>query len=144
MNPPERLRQPFWGFINYDVQMFKTFRHGPYSTYSRVSQSLFRKGGLKMIIICFSDYPIQSAKEVTKRFMELPRLPDFVRGKGNYVYSTTKRGYHNISILEVDDAKAKEAFDAVMKAYLNFLDIPGYSYDIKVCYKASDAIALMA
>ena len=60
------------------------------------------------------------------------------------VYSTTKRGYHNISILEVDDAKAKEAFDAVMKAYLNFLDVPGYSYDIRVCYKASDAVALMA
>ena len=97
-----------------------------------------------MVIICFSDYPIQSAKEVTKRFMELPRLPDFVKGKGNCVYSTTKRGYHNISILEVDDAKVKEAFDAVMRAYLNFLDIPGYSYDIRVCYKASDAIALMA
>ena len=97
-----------------------------------------------MIIICFSDYPVQSAKEVTKRFMELPRLPDFVKGKGNYVYSTTKKGYRNISILEVDDAKVKEAFDAVMKAYLNFLDVPGYSYDIKVCYKASDAIALMA
>jgi hypothetical protein len=97
-----------------------------------------------MVIICFSDYPIQSGKEVTKRFMELPRLPDFIKGKGNYVYSTTGDGYHNISILEVDDTKIKEAFDAVTKAYLNFLDIPGYSYDIRVCYKASEAIALMA
>jgi hypothetical protein len=104
---------------------------------------LKRKGD-KMIIICFSDYPIQSAKEVTKRFIELPRLPDFVKGKGNYVYSTTGEGYHNISILEVEDTKAKEAFDAVMKVYLNFLDVPGYSYDIRVCYKVSDAIALMA
>ncbi len=97
-----------------------------------------------MIIICFSDYPIQSAMEVTKRFMELPRLPEFVKGKGNYVYSTTGGGYHNISILEVEDTKAKEAYDAVMKAYLKFLDVPGYSYDIRVCYKASEAIALMA
>ena len=97
-----------------------------------------------MVIICFSDYPIQSAKEVTKRFMELPRLPDFVKGKGNYVYSTTGGGYHNISILEVEDNKVKEAYDAVMKAYLNFLNVPGYSYDIRLCYKASDAIALMA
>jgi len=72
-----------------------------------------------MVIICFSDYPIQSAKEVTKRFMELPRLPDFVKGRGNYVYSTTGEGYHNLSILEVDDNKVKEAYDAVMKAYLN-------------------------
>ena len=97
-----------------------------------------------MVIICLSDYPIQSAKEVTKRFMELPRLPDFVKGRGNYVYSTTGEGYHNLSILEVDDNKVKEAYDAVMKAYLNFLDVPGYSYDIRICYKASDAIALMA
>ena len=97
-----------------------------------------------MVIICFSDYPIQSAREVTKRFMELPRLPNYIKGKGNYVYSTIGEGYHNISILEVDDTKVKEAFDAIMKAYLNFLDIPGYSYDIRVCYKASDAIALMA
>jgi hypothetical protein len=97
-----------------------------------------------MVIICFAEYPIQSAKEVTKRFMELPRLPDFVKGKGNYVYSTTGEGYHYISILEVEDTKIKDAFDAVTKAYLNFLDVPGYSYDIRVCSKVSDAIALMA
>jgi len=97
-----------------------------------------------MIIICFSDYPIQSAKEVTKRFMELPRLPDYVKGKGNYIYSTTEKGYHNISILEVDDAKFKDAFHAITKAYLNFLDVPGYRYDIRICYKASEAIQLMA
>jgi len=97
-----------------------------------------------MVIICFSDYPTKSAMEVTKRFMELPRLPDFVKGKGNYVYSTTGEGYHNISILEVEDARVKEAMDAITKSYLNFLDVPGYSYDIRVCYKVSEAIALMA
>ena len=97
-----------------------------------------------MVIICFADYPIQSAKEVAKRFMELPRLPDFVKGKGNYIYSTTEDGYHYISILEVEDTRVKEAMDAITKSYLNFLDVPGYSYDIRVCYKASDAVALMA
>jgi uncharacterized protein with GYD domain len=96
-----------------------------------------------MIIICLADYPMQSAKEVTKRFMELPRLPEHVKGKGNYIYSTTGEGYHYISILEVDDTKVKEAYDAITKAYLNFLDVPGYSYDIRICYKASDALQLM-
>jgi hypothetical protein len=109
-----------------------------------VHKDQFKKEGEAMVIICFSDYPIQSAKEVTKRFLELSRLPDFIKGKGNYVYSTTGEGYHNISILEVDDTKIKEAFDAVSKAYLNFLDVPGYSYDLRVCYKASEAIAAMA
>jgi hypothetical protein len=97
-----------------------------------------------MIFICFSDYPIQSAKDVSKRFLELPRLPEYIKGKGNYIYSTTEKGYHNISILEVDDVNVKEAFDAISKAYLKFLDVPGYSYDIKVCYKGSEAVKLMA
>ena len=97
-----------------------------------------------MIILCLADYPIQSAKEVSKRFMELPRLPEYVKGKGDYVYSTTGEGYHYISLLEVDDTKVKEAYDAITKAYLKFLDVPGYSYDIRVCYKASEAVSLMA
>ena len=96
-----------------------------------------------MIIICFSDYPIQSGKEVAKRFLKLGRLPEYVKGKGNYVYSTTGVGYHNISILEVDDARVAEAFEAITKADLNFIDVPGYSYDIRACYKVSDAIKLM-
>jgi len=96
-----------------------------------------------MIIICYADYPIKSGREVTKRFLELPRLPEYIKGKGNYVYSTTEKGYHNISILEVDAAKVKEAFDTITKAYLNFIDVPGYSYDIRICYKVSEAIKLM-
>ena len=96
-----------------------------------------------MIIICFSEYPVQSGMEVRKRFLELPRLPEYIKGKGNYVYSTTGAGYHNLSILEVEDAKAGEAFEAITKAYLNFIDVPGYSYDIRLCSKVSEAIKLM-
>jgi hypothetical protein len=96
-----------------------------------------------MIIICFSEYPVQSGMEVSKRFLELPRLPEYIKGKGNYVYSTTGAGYHNISILEVEDAKAGEAFEAITRAYLNFIDVPGYSYDIRLCSKVSEAIKLM-
>jgi hypothetical protein len=96
----------------------------------------------KMIFICYSDYPVQSGKEVIKRFLELPRLPEYIKGKGNYVYPTTGAGYHNIAILEVDDAKVGEAFDAITKAYLNLADVPGFSYDIRICYKVSEAIKL--
>lgn len=96
-----------------------------------------------MIIICFSDYPIQSGMEVTKRFMKIPRLPEYIKGKGNYVYSTTDEGFKNISILEVDDSKVKEAFDAIAKVYIQFYDVPGYSYDVRMCYKVSEAIKLL-
>jgi hypothetical protein len=96
-----------------------------------------------MIIICLSEYPIQSAKEVTKRFLQLPRLPEYIKGKGNYIYATIEKGYHNISILEVDNTKLKEAFDAINKSYINFIDVPGYNYEIQLCYEVSDAIKLM-
>ena len=96
-----------------------------------------------MIIICFAEYPVQRGMEVTMRYLELPRLPKYITGKGNYVYSTTEKGYHSISIFEVDDAKIKKGFDAITKAYLNFIDVPGYSYDIRICYKVSEAIKLM-
>ena len=96
-----------------------------------------------MIFICLSDYPVQSRKEVIKRFLELPRLPEYIKGKGNYVYPTTEAGYHNIAILEADDAKVGEAFDAITKAYLNLVDVPGFSHDIRICHKVSEAIKLM-
>ena len=41
-----------------------------------------------MILIGFGKYPVQSAKEVAKRVSEIPRIPDYIKGKGNYVYST--------------------------------------------------------
>ena len=97
-----------------------------------------------MIIICFTEYPAQRGMEVTMRYLELPRLPKYISGKGNYVYSTTEKGYHSISIFEVDDAKIKKAFDAITKACLTFIDIPGYRYEIRVCHTASDGIKLLA
>ncbi len=97
-----------------------------------------------MIIICFTEYPVQRGMEVTMRYLELPRLPEYIKGKGNYVYSTAEKGYQSISIFEVDDAKIKVAFDAITKACLTFLDIPGYRYEIRMCYKANEGIKLMA
>ena len=97
-----------------------------------------------MIIICFAEYPVQNSMEVTMRYLELPRLPKYIIGKGNYVYSTTEKGYHSISIFEVDDAKIKKAFEAITKACLTFIDIPGFRYEIRGCHKANEGIKLLA
>jgi hypothetical protein len=97
-----------------------------------------------MIVICFTEYPVQRSMEVTMRYLELPRLPKYIIGKGNYVYPSTEKGYHSISIFEVDDVKINKAFNAITKACLTFIDIPGYRYEIRVCHTASEAIKLLA
>lgn len=91
-----------------------------------------------MILIGFSRYPMQSTKEVAKRALELPRLPDYIKGKGNYVYSTEK-GLVGLIIYEFDSAKADEAMEQINNAYWRFHDIPGHNYELIPCAKARDA-----
>jgi hypothetical protein len=68
-----------------------------------------------MILIGFSSYPLQSQKEVAKRLMELPKLPDFIKGKGNYGYISIEGGCEGIQIYEFDDARAEEVSYAIHK-----------------------------
>lgn len=103
-----------------------------------------RNRKIKMIVICFTEYPVQRSMEVTMRYLELPRLPEYITGKGNYVYSANGKGYHSISIFKVDDKKVKKAFDAITKACLTFIDIPGYQYEIRICHTANEGIKLLA
>ena len=91
-----------------------------------------------MILIGFGKYPAQSAKEVAKRVSEIPRIPDYIKGKGNYVYST-EDGLVGLTIYEFDSAKAEEAIEQINNGYWQFYDIPGFSYQLIPCVKARDA-----
>ncbi|RLB26796.1 MAG: hypothetical protein DRG66_06325 [Deltaproteobacteria bacterium] len=91
-----------------------------------------------MILLGISKYPMQSAKEVAKRVMEIPRLPDNIKGKGNYAY-TTKEGSVGLVIYEFDSSKADEAIEQINGAYWRFYDVPGLSYELIHCSKARDA-----
>lgn len=91
-----------------------------------------------MILIGFGSYPMQSTKEVTKRFLDIPRLPEYIKGKGNYVYITTE-GVTGITIYEFDSTKVEEATEQISNAYWRFHDVPGYSFQLIPCVKARDA-----
>ena len=91
-----------------------------------------------MILIGFGSYPMQSTKEVTKRFLDIPRLPEYIKGKGNYVYTTTE-GVTGITIYEFDSTKVEEATEQISNAYWRFHDVPGYSFQLIPCLKARDA-----
>jgi hypothetical protein len=91
-----------------------------------------------MLLIGFSTYPMQSAKEVAKCMMEIPRLPEYIKGKGNYVYSN-EEGAVGLVIYEFDSVKADEAIEQINNAHWRFYDVPGLNYQLIPCRKARDA-----
>ena len=92
-----------------------------------------------MIIIGLSTYPLQSTDQVIKCAMEIPRLPDYIKGRGNYGY-TTMEGWGGIQIYEFDSSKVEEAHWDIMQPYGNFYDIPGYKYELKFGLKTREAM----
>jgi hypothetical protein len=91
-----------------------------------------------MILLGISKYPVQSAKEVTKRFMEMARLPEYIKGKGNYAY-TDDAGVVALVFYEFDSAKADKAIEEINNAYWRFYDIPGHSHRLIPVFKAREA-----
>ena len=91
-----------------------------------------------MILLGISKYPLQSSKEVAKRVLELPRLPDYIKGKGNYIY-TTDKGAVGLVIYEFDSTKADDAIEKINSAYWRLSSVPGFSYQLIPCAKARDA-----
>ena len=93
-----------------------------------------------MIIIGSSSHPLQSAGQVVKRMVEIPRLPEYIKGKGNYAYVTQEGGIESIQIYEFDSSKAEEAFWDISQPYRGFYDVPGYRYELKLALKAREAM----
>jgi hypothetical protein len=91
-----------------------------------------------MLIIGLSSYPQQSGKEAIKRMMEIPRLPDYIKSKGFYGY-TTEKGITSLAIYEFDSSKADEALEQITTAYWRFHDVPGHNYQLIPCMKARES-----
>jgi hypothetical protein len=91
-----------------------------------------------MLLIGFSMYPQQSTKESINRMMEIPKLPDYIKSKGFYAYSTEK-GITSLAIYEFDGSKADEALEQITAAYSRFHDVPGHNYQLIPCSKAREA-----
>ena len=91
-----------------------------------------------MLLIGFSNYPQQSLKEAINRMMELPRLPDYIKSKGFYAYSTDK-GITSLAIYEFDGSKADEALEQITNAYWRFHDLPGHNFQLIPCSKARES-----
>jgi len=91
-----------------------------------------------MLLLGISKYPMQHAKEVVERVMETPRLPEYIKGKGNYFY-TDEKGVVGLAIYEFDSVKADEAIEEINNSYWSFYEVPGHHHQLIPLFKARDA-----
>ncbi len=96
-----------------------------------------------MIIITLTYYPGEIARDVGKRFVELPPLVDYISMGGPYVDSSETEGIRAITIYEFDDAVYPDAIKALNERMAFFLDIPGFKYSLKHWLEVQDALSLV-
>jgi len=93
-----------------------------------------------MVIITTVTYPPASAKEIAKRFLELPPIPDYMTRKGPYVTTNTTDGVFIISIYELEKTNVAEGMEYLGEYMANFFQIPGFKHEIKPFFDVAEAM----
>jgi hypothetical protein len=88
-------------------------------------------------------YPPESSTEMTKRFSQVPSIPDFVQVVGPYTFPELEGGIQAISIYKYDKAKAAEANEAIANAHMAFYGVPGYRYSLKLAASFATSAKMM-
>ena len=96
-----------------------------------------------MIIISNVTYPPESAREIAKRFLTAPSLPDFLNKKGPYISTNRTEGVHSMTLYEVDNSRLAEGLQAVGKSLAVYFGVPGYSYDILPYYETEEGLRMI-
>ena len=96
-----------------------------------------------MVILMLTEFPAESAAEMGKRFIEEPSLPNFIKRKGPYINSEKGEGIQGTNVYEFSNTRMAEAFEFISSIAVTYLDVPGYSYSIKVCLEAQEALKMI-
>jgi hypothetical protein len=92
-----------------------------------------------MILVSMIQNPPESGKEMIRRSLQLPRLPEFIKTKGPYVKSAVGEGIKTLTIYEFEDSKFTEAGKIINKSLATFQGVPGFTYSLEVWVRAKDA-----
>jgi hypothetical protein len=92
-----------------------------------------------MILISMIAVPPEHAREMVKRSMQLPRLPEYISTKGPLINSAVGQGLRTIVIYEFEDSKFTEASQQIGKLMGAFYGVPGFTYSLEVWFRAKDA-----
>ena len=96
-----------------------------------------------MVIIARMSYPAESAKEMAKRYMEIPQLPDFITRKGPYVGANLSDGVLIEVLYELENSKLAEGMDFVANFYTMFFGVPGFKYEIYPYFEVTEALKMI-
>ena len=96
-----------------------------------------------MVIIGLTSYPTESAKEVGKRFLEFPSLPEYVTMMGPFIKSCVGEGIKGLTIYEFEESKYPEASKAIHDRAAKLHGVPGFTYSIEPWLEAQDALKLV-
>ena len=97
-----------------------------------------------MILMSMIQNPPESAKEMVKRSMQLPRLPEFIKTRGPYISGVVGEGIKTLTIYDFEDSKYAEAIKHIGKVLGAFHGVPGFTYSIQVWFRAKDAYEAFA
>lgn len=96
-----------------------------------------------MVIITRLTYPPESAKDMAKRFMEAPQVPEFMSRKGPYVGSSLSDGISIIALYELDNARLAEGVDFIANYYTMYFGVPGFKYEITPHFEVAEGLKML-
>ncbi|SLM31795.1 conserved hypothetical protein [Desulfamplus magnetovallimortis] len=96
-----------------------------------------------MILMTNVIYPPESAKEIARRYLTAPVLPDFLVKRGPYISADLKNGINSITFYELDNARLAEGIQVLGDNMAVYIGVPGYRYDIKPYYELEEGLKMI-
>ena len=91
-----------------------------------------------MILISTIQPPPESGKEMVRRSMQLPHLPEFITTKGPYTKGVVGEGMKTMTVYDFEDSKFGEAINYINKSLGVFQGVPGFTCSVELWLRAKD------
>lgn len=96
-----------------------------------------------MVIISNVTYPPESTKEIAKRYLKAPVLPDFLTKRGPYVSSSMTGGINSITFYELENDRLAEGLKVIGESLAIYFGVPGYQYDLKPYFELDEGLNIL-
>ncbi len=96
-----------------------------------------------MVIISNVSYPPESTKEIAKRYLKAPVLPDFLNKKGPYVSASRDGGMNSITYYELENDRLAEGLKVIGESLAIYFGVPGYKYDLKPYFELEEGLDIL-
>jgi hypothetical protein len=100
------------------------------------------EGGVKKHILVIDTFPLKSAVETGKRFLEAEPLPDYIKRLGVFLEYGGK-GITGYDLFEIEAGHEDEAIKVLTKHYTVYKDVEGFELQMKVVLTAVDALPMV-